>query len=53
VGDDAAVEIHAYAFAYGIERPIGTAHADIGCNYQVLKGIGLVGEASAITVGAV
>jgi len=48
VGDDAAVEIHDHAFAHGIERAVGAAHADIGGYHQVLERIGLVGEAPAL-----
>ena len=48
VGDDAAVEIHDHAFAHGIERAVGAAHADIGGHHQVLERVGLIGEAPAV-----
>ena len=42
-----AVEIDDHAFAHGIERAVGAAHADIGRDHQVLERVGLVGEAPA------
>src|SRR6266403_4160074 len=44
---DAAVEIDDHAFAHGIELSVRSAHADIGGHHQILKRVGLVGEAPA------
>ncbi len=48
VRDDGAVEVHDHALAHRVERAVGTAHADVGGDHQVLERIGLVGEAPRV-----
>src|SRR5439155_4693527 len=48
VREHAAVEIDDHAFAHGIERAVGAAHADICRDHQVLERVGLVGEAPGV-----